>query len=355
MATGYANNGRVIHVTDGENNRTSYEYDGHGRLRRTYFPLAAQGANASNAADYEERGYDAAGNVVSRRNRAGEVAACTSDALNRITLKDLPGSEPDVSYGYDLLGRLTSASQTGHALSFSYDALNRRLTETGPLGTVSSTFDLAGRRTRITHPDGYFVDQDHLVTGEMTRIRENGATSGLGVIATFGYDLLGRRTSLTRGNGTVTSYAWDPASRLQTLTQDVAGTASDLTLGFAYNPAGQITSNTRSNDLYSFAPAIGLTATQVNGLNQITINGGVAATHDARGPRALPSPLSGTSAGAGRARCPRGGARPCPGGDNSGRARPAARRSRRRRRARPPRPGRRGGARARYNGPGGGC
>ncbi|HEX8644504.1 MAG TPA: RHS repeat domain-containing protein [Allosphingosinicella sp.] len=52
--TTYSANGRVLTVTDGENNRTSYEYDGFDRLRRTIFPLAAQGANASNAADYEE-------------------------------------------------------------------------------------------------------------------------------------------------------------------------------------------------------------------------------------------------------------------------------------------------------------
>lgn len=283
VTTTYSANGRALAVTDGENNRTSYAYDGHDRLRRTLFPLAAQGSNASNAADHEELGYDAGGNVVSRRNRAGETANYTVDALGRTVLKDLPGSEPDVAYAYDLLGRLTSASQTGHVLSFTYDALGRQLTQTNPMGTIGSTWDLAGRRTRITHPGGYYVDQDYLVTGEMAAIRENGATSGLGVIATFGYDTLGRRTILTRGNGTVTSYAYDPASRLQTLTQNLAGTTYDLTLGFTYNPAGQITSDTRSNDAYSFAPALGTTTTQVNGLNQITANGGISATYDARG------------------------------------------------------------------------
>ena len=35
----------------------------------------------------------------------------------------------------------------------------------------------------------------------MTKIRENGATAGVGVLATYGYDDLGRRTALTRGNG----------------------------------------------------------------------------------------------------------------------------------------------------------
>ena len=206
----------------------------------------------------------------SRRNRAGETANYSFDALGRATLKDLPGSEPDVTYGYDLLGRMTSASQSGHALSFTWDALGRRLTETGPMGSVTSTWDLAGRRTRITHPGGtYYVDQEYLVTGEMTAIRENGASTGLGVIAAFAYDSLGRRISLTRGNGTTASYSYDNASRLSQLVQNPLGTAQDLTLGFTYNPASQIVSNTRSNDAYTFTPAAGATSSTVNGLNQL--------------------------------------------------------------------------------------
>lgn len=35
----------------------------------------------------------------------------------------------------------------------------------------------------------------------MVHIRENGATSGIGILATCGYDDLGRRTSLAFGNG----------------------------------------------------------------------------------------------------------------------------------------------------------
>ncbi|MFL6846104.1 MAG: hypothetical protein ACJ8ER_14625 [Allosphingosinicella sp.] len=92
-----------------------------------------------------------------------------------MTAKDLPGTEPDVAYTYDLLGRMTGASRTGHSLSFGYDALGRRLTETGPLGTMASEYDLAGRRTKLTWPDSFYVTYDNLVTGEETAIRENGA------------------------------------------------------------------------------------------------------------------------------------------------------------------------------------
>lgn len=95
----------------------------------------------SSTTDYEELSYDAGGNVTSRRNRANETTAFTYDALNRVTAKNLPGSEPDVTYAYDLLGRLTGAVQSGHTLSFTYDALGRQLTEEGPHGVTASTWD----------------------------------------------------------------------------------------------------------------------------------------------------------------------------------------------------------------------
>jgi hypothetical protein len=41
-------------VTDAENNRTTYEYDGHDRLSKTYFPMPSpKGAGTSSTTDYE--------------------------------------------------------------------------------------------------------------------------------------------------------------------------------------------------------------------------------------------------------------------------------------------------------------
>ena len=176
------------------------------------------------------------------------------------------------------------SDSTGNALSFGYDALGRQTSAGNSwLGTKSSAYDLAGRRTRLTHRDGFFVDYDYLVTGEVARIRENGATSGVGVLATFGYDDLGRRTSLTYGNGTATTYAYD-AGRLSQLALAFPDASKNLTLGFSYNPADEIVSNTRSNDLYALLPAgAGTTASSANGLNQLTQQGATSFSYDAKG------------------------------------------------------------------------
>jgi RHS repeat-associated protein len=283
---GYNNNGTLAHLIDANDNRTTYEYDGHDRLVKTRLPLPAIGSNSSSTTDYEQLTLDAGGNVTSRRLRDGQSIAFTFDALNRVTLKDLPGSEPDVSYGYDLLNRMTSASQGGNNLAFTFDALNRKLTEAGPLGAATSTYDLAGRRTTLALPGGGItITYDRDVIGGVTAIRENGATSGVGILATYQYDSLGRRSSVTRGNGTSTNYSFDAASRLSSLTQDLASTANDLTIGpLAYNPASQITALTRSNDLYAWTGHSNQNIASVpNGLNQLTSIGGVATTHDGRG------------------------------------------------------------------------
>ncbi|MFL6846105.1 MAG: RHS repeat-associated core domain-containing protein, partial [Allosphingosinicella sp.] len=291
VTTTYTSNGLVQTVTDAESNKTTYVFDGHDRLSQTQYPSATKGAGTSNSSDYEQPTYETtaggtgtSGTVVAFRNRAGESTGFTIDALGRVTAKDLPGSEPDVAYTFDLLGRMTGASQTGNSLSFTYDALGRNLTQVGLQGTVTSTWDIGGRRTRITHPDGFYVDQDYLVTGEVSTIRENGATSGAGVLATYAYDDLGRRASLTRGDGSVLSYSYDAVSRLTSLADNLVGTTYDQTLGFGYTPANQIASNTRSNDSYAWNGHYNVNRNYTsNGRNQYTATGSITPTYDGKG------------------------------------------------------------------------
>lgn len=285
----YNNNGTLATLADGQGNKTTYEYDGFDRLSKTRYPSATVGAGSSSATDYEQLVYDANGNVTSRRLRG--YAADSSqhidfsyDHLNRPTLKDLPASEADVAYSYDNLGRLASAYTGTNYVSFGYDALGRAISQTTPLGTVAMGYDLAGRRTSTVWPDSFYVTYDRLVTGEVTAVRENGASSGAGVLATYAYDDLGRRTGIARGNGTTTSYGFDSVSRLSALAHDLASTGNDLSLGYSYSPASQIMGTTRSNDAYAWTGSANVDrAYAVNGLNQATVVGGGSITYDARG------------------------------------------------------------------------
>ena len=278
------------HWPDGENNKTTYVYDGFDRLSQTQYPSPTKGAGTSNASDSEQLSYDAASNVTSRRPRDGQTIYYGYDALNHLNSKDLPGTEWDEGFGYDNLGRLTSAVKcSGPGVcpiqeSFTYDALGRQVSEAEPYGAVTRQFDLAGNLTRTTWWDGFYVTYDHLVTGEVSAIRENGATSGVGVLATYAYNNLGNRTSVTFGNGASQGYSYDPVSRLASLANNLAGTNNNLSATFSYTPASQIASTARTGDAYAFGGAYNVNRGYTSkGLNQYSVAGPASFTYDAKG------------------------------------------------------------------------
>jgi RHS repeat-associated protein len=283
VAKTYTVDGNVATLTDGQNNRTTFEYDGHGRISKTRYPVQMAGQLSSSATDFEQLAYDNNGNVLTRRLRDSQVINLSYDALNRVVTKDLPSPEVDITYAYDLQGHMLSATQ-GAAISFGWDALGRQRSETTSLGTMSYDYDAAGRRTKITWPDGFFVAQDYLLSNQVQTLRENNASSGIGVLAAYAYDDRGNNTSLIRGNGTSTLIVPDAISRISSLTQDLAGTASDLIVTFNYNAANQIVEQGRTNSTYDWKGQANKSLTYaVNGLNQFTTAGAAGIVNDARG------------------------------------------------------------------------
>jgi RHS repeat-associated protein len=283
----YTLNGLLSTLTDGEGNKTTFEYDGHNRLAKTRYPdKVTKGLSScgNSTCDYEQSTYDSNGNVLQRRLRDGQLINFSVDNLNRVTLKDLPSNETDVSSSYDLQGRPLQTTQGSLSVSLTWDALGRNRTAISPLGTVTYAYDAANRRTSATWPDTFFVSYDYLVTGEVTAIRENGASSGVGVLATYTYDALGQRTRITRGNGAITDFIYDAAARLWTLSHDLANSAQDVSSSFSYNPANQLLTQSRNNDVYAWGGHFNLNRTYaINGLNQATLVGDAVLAYDNRG------------------------------------------------------------------------
>ncbi len=297
----YTTNGQQDWVRDGEANRTSYSYDGHDRLKRTSYPAVTPGQNSSSGSDFEELGYDATSNIVSKRLRDGRTLILTVDALNRVTNKAVPdGCAPiqigacapasatrDVAYAYDLAGRLTSAmfAGTSEGVSATYDALGRMKSATTTMGGASRTldyqYDIAGKRTRVTHPDGVAFAYEYDPLSRMKEVR-NGAGSSL---TSLTYYNTGERSWLGYGsNGISTGY--DQLGRLTgyNLQRNQSGTIVADNTTLEYNPASQIKRQVRGNDAYSWTGAFnidrGYTA---NGLNQYTAAGPASLQYDANG------------------------------------------------------------------------
>ncbi len=282
----YSANGKRTAVIDANGNRAEMTYDGHDRQARWIFPSKTT-VGAVNASDYEEYAYDPNGNRTSLRKRDGQVIGYSYDALNRVTVKDLPGTTAaDVYYGYDLRGLQLYArfgSTGGQGITNVYDGLGRLSSSTTDQGGTSRTlayeWDAGGNRTRVTHPDGVYFTSTYDGLNRLTAILENGTTE----VAAISYDSQGRRSGSTRG-GVVSSYGYDGLSRLNSLTDNLAGTANDVTLSFTHNPASQIVTRGRSNDAYRFTGYVNVDRTYaVNGLNQYTTAGSATFCHDANG------------------------------------------------------------------------
>jgi RHS repeat-associated protein len=280
----YFTGGRLHTLSDGKGNKTTYNYDGYGRLYRTYFPHLTN-VGASSSTDYEEYVYNANSQVTATRRRSGVVIGTPRDALGRVTLKDVPATAEDVYFGYDNQGRVLSArygSTSGSGIVQTYDGLGRLSTRTVFGRQLSYLYDLLGRRTRLTHPDGFYVNYGYSNVDEVTTVTDSTGAN----LATYAYDGLGARSSITRPNNALTSYVPDAVKRLQELRQDLSGTSFDLTETFTYNPAGQITSKTVSNDAAYTAIPSPLTSTTTalfDGQNQLTQFAGSTVTDDANG------------------------------------------------------------------------
>lgn len=283
----YTSNGKQATVTDANGNRAGFAYDGFDRQIRWSFPSPTSPGTVS-ATDFEEYGYDANGNRISLRKRDGSVIGYSYDAVDRVVLKDLPGtSAGDVYYGYDLRDLELYArfgSDAGPGVTHGYDGLERRVSTTTSMGgfsrTITSQYDGGGRRTRISHPDGSFFSYEYDGLGRPQRILENGAAE----LTTLSYDAAGRRQAVTRPGAAASSYGYDSASRLSSHGHDLAGTGGDVTSGFTYAPSRQLATRTNSNAAYAYTESYAVTRSYSrNGLNQYTVAGPATLSYDANG------------------------------------------------------------------------
>ena len=297
----FTSNGKQEFVVDANGNRARLSWDGFDRQSGWYFPsktrptafngstptTALSTAGAASTTDFESYGYDANGNRTSLRKRDAQVINFSYDALNRVTLKDIPGTTTgDVYYAYDLRGLQREArygSLTGPGISNSYDGLKRLVSSTdnttGISRTLSYQYDDNGNRTRLTFPDSNYFTFEYDTTSRMTAIKENGSTT----VSQISYLNNGQRYRIT--TGPTTTYTYDTIGRLATLSHGLAGTAQDVAYGFpTYNAASQVTQRTIDNDLYVWRDHAnvdrGYTA---NGLNQYGTAGDATFCYDANG------------------------------------------------------------------------
>jgi len=298
----YTLDSKLASVEDANANKTAYVYDGFDRLHEADYPVTTPGQNSASSAsgladcataapagsNLERYCYDNNGNRTALYKRDGSVITYVYDNLNREVAKHWPtgGGALDVysgynsstgQVGYDLMGRKIYAhygSEGGTGVSYSYDVAGRLHTETTGSQILTYGYDLASNRTQVTWPDGFYAGYLYDADDHLTTVNENGATSGVGLLATYSYNSangLQLLSGISNGDGSSSAYTYDNADRLSSLahTMPSGGAAANQTLAFTYNPTSQILTRAGSNYTYDYA---GYTAGTINkaydGLNR---------------------------------------------------------------------------------------
>lgn len=251
----YTPDGLLANLTDANNHATSFAYDRFNRLATKTYPLGSA----------ETLTYDADNNILTRKTRAGDTIGYAYDTLNRLKTKTPPLPAPVVSYGYDLAGHLTGASDTSaaiavavppappsaqYATSLGYDAMNRPTAVNwtpAPSAAVpvagSVKFDHAYNKanqrigqkvsdnTWLSYPAAtastvsYGADALNRYTSVGAVMPTYDANSNLTFDGTFtlGYDAESRLTSAS-GAGNTVAYSYDAQGRRKTRTVNGATT-----------------------------------------------------------------------------------------------------------------------------------
>lgn len=222
----YTPNGKKLSFEDANNNVTDYEYDDFDRILKIVYEDAT----------YEEYHYDAAGNISSKLVRSGETITYSYDPLNRLESKTVPGPYGDtILFSYDLTGRMEDVIYAGGMYLYGYDNVGRLTSVVDHNGrSVQYEYDAGDNRTKVTYPDGYYVEYIYDQLNRMTDVLENGTTT----LASYSYDSLSRRNGATYGNGTSTTYTLELNNNVTAVNHMFTGDSQSF--AYTYDNVGNV-------------------------------------------------------------------------------------------------------------------
>ncbi len=238
---GYDIAGNRTRFTDGRGNAFLTTYNSWGLPESQIEPATAT------YPDLADRtftvAYDAVGQVVSQTLPGGVSVSNTFDAIGNLTQQAGAGAEvatPSRTFGYDLGGRLTSASAPDGTNTFGYDDRGLLLSTTGPSGAATFAYNSDGSMTSRADAAGT-TDYTYDTAGRVSTV----ANATNGVQLRYGYDTLSRISSVTYGStGNTRTLGYDTRHRL--ISDDLrtpAGT-SIAKVTYGYDGNGNETSKT---------------------------------------------------------------------------------------------------------------
>jgi RHS repeat-associated protein len=255
----YDANDNLLSVKDPRSLTTGYTYNGFGDLTQQVSPDTGTSANT----------YDSGGNLSVATDARGSSANYSYDASNRVTqilYKNGGATDQTLVFGYDAgtngKGRLTSAGDGNHTLSWTYDALGRVIGKGQTAGTVTQSVGYGYTNedlTALVTPSGqaiaYTYNGNHQVSGitvNGTMLLSNvtyepfGGVNGWGwgsgdtVARTYNTDgLISQIVSASVTN----AYTFDNANRITGISDSSNGA---LSWTYGYDALDRLTSATTS-------------------------------------------------------------------------------------------------------------
>jgi RHS repeat-associated protein len=228
---GYDAQDNLTSVKDPRSFTTSYTYSGFRDLKQQVSPDTGTTVNT----------YDSGGNLSTSTDARNAVSSYAYDVANRatsITYKVNGVADQTITFGYDTgtngKGRLTSASDANHSLSWSYDT-NGRVTGKGlTIGSVNKSVGYGYTNadlTSIVTPSNQSVTYGYNTNHQVTSIAVNGTT----VLSGVTYEPFGGVNGWTWGNGTTVSRSFNGDGLVSQIV------TAGVTLGYSFDNANRIT------------------------------------------------------------------------------------------------------------------
>ncbi|WP_232241240.1 LamG-like jellyroll fold domain-containing protein [Kutzneria sp. 744] len=246
---GYDPAGNRTRFTDGRGNATTYTYNPWNLKESVIEPTTA--TYTSTADSTFTTAYDADGEPVTQTQPGGVTITASYDGVGNLTGQTGSGADGQTasrSFGYDSVGRMTTASTSAIGSSvpasnetFSYNDRDELLTASGSAGASSFAYNSDGLMTSRTDASGttsYGYDSaDRLST------LKDGIT---GTQLTYGYDVLDQVNQIKYGSGDVRTFGYDPLHRLTGDTLKTSGGSTVAAIGYGYDLNGNLTTKTTS-------------------------------------------------------------------------------------------------------------
>jgi RHS repeat-associated protein len=210
----YYDDGNLKSVTDGEGNKTQYEYDARDRLKNITDPLLV-----NEGYQYGTSGYKTYMTKTDRNEAQTTTYYDGMDRLTNITAKEVGGAAASeyITNTYAKTGALLKQQNENLTVSYTYNNYGMNETQTQSNGiTKSFTYDPDGKRK--------------------TFILKQNTTQKLN--EAYGYDSVGRLNEVKNDGSVIAGYTYYKTHMLDTATYPSAG----ITSKYEYGKAGQLTS-----------------------------------------------------------------------------------------------------------------